>query len=237
MPDASTKISSALSPLPKRHAESHSDRVLVALQQAILDGSLPPGTSLIERELAEMLGFSKTPIREALKILQSSGLIEPSTRSWVVRRLDAATVHSLYAARVAVEPQALKLGVELLGKGPRPGARKALESAQALLGADDQVQLGLANRQFHRELYLACGNEWLIDFLDKLQTLNTFLATTGWRISPRFDAEAREHREILEAVEEGDAERSEKLIREHILGASKALLSSLEDHDLKAATA
>jgi DNA-binding GntR family transcriptional regulator len=224
----SPSASPGLEPLPRYQVESHGDRVLSALQQAILDGRLPEGAPLIERELAEMLGVSKTPVREALKRLQSSGLVEASYRSLTVRRLDASTAHSLYSARLAVEPQAVRMGVELVGAGPRPEARQALEVARSYLESGEPAQLGLANRRFHRELYLLCRNEWLIVFLDKLQSLNTFLATAGWRIDPTFDAEAREHLRILEAVESGDAAEAERLIRDHISAASKALLNSLD---------
>lgn len=219
----------ALDPLPTHQPSSRSDRVRDALQQAILDGRLPQGAPLVERELAEMLGVSKTPVREALKQLASSGLVEANSYQGVsVRRLDSDTAHSLYTARLAVEPEAVRLGVELRGAGEYPEARAALERARELLDAGQPAQLGLANRAFHRALYTLCGNEWLVSFLDKIQSLNTFLATAGWRIDPTFDAEAAEHLEILHAVEAGDATRAEALIREHILEASKALLHSLD---------
>ncbi|WP_353807656.1 GntR family transcriptional regulator [Agromyces sp. SYSU T00194] len=200
-----------------------------ALQQAILDGRLPQGAPLVEREIAEMLGVSKTPVREALKQLQSSGLVVATSYQGVaVRTLEAATAHELYAARLAVEPQAVRMGVERCGPGRQDAARRALGEARALLGGEHPAQLGLANRRFHREIYVLCHNEWLISFLDKLQLLNTFLATAGWRIEPTFGVEADEHQLLLDAVEAGDAERAESLVREHILEASRSLLRVLE---------
>ncbi len=208
---------------------SRGDRVRDALQQAILDGVLPQGAPLVERDIAEMLGVSKTPVREALKQLQSSGLVVASSYQRVsVRRLDEATVRAIDEARYAVEPQAVHLGVQLRGAGALPSARRALEAAAALLDGEQPAQLGLANRRFHRELYVLSGNEWLISFLDKLQVLATFIATAGWKVEPAFAGEAAEHTEILEAVEAGDADRARDLLQAHIHGASRALLSSLE---------
>jgi DNA-binding GntR family transcriptional regulator len=211
---------------------SRGDRVRDTLQQAILDGILPQGAPLVERDLAEMLGVSKTPVREALKQLQSSGLVVASSYQRVsVRRLDEATVRAVDEARYAVEPQAVQLGIEIHGVGEQPAARRALEAAQALLDGGHPAQLSIANRRFHRELYVLSGNEWLISFLDKLQVLATFIATAGWKVDPKFAGEAMEHSDILDAVEAGDAERATHLLQAHIRGASRALLSALEQSD------
>ena len=224
--DAST---GAFRTLVLQEPASRGDRVRDTLQQAILDGILPQGAPLVERDLAEMLGVSKTPVREALKQLQSSGLVVASSYQRVsVRRLDEATVRAVNEARYAVEPQAVQLGIEIHGAGEHPAARRALEAAQALLDGGHPAQLSLANRRFHRELFVLCGNEWLISFLDKLQVLATFIATAGWEVDPKFAGEAIEHSDILDAVEAADAERARTLLQSHIRGASRALLSSLE---------
>ncbi|GAA3921053.1 GntR family transcriptional regulator [Microbacterium invictum] len=228
MPNFLVDVAAPLDRLPSIRAESHGDRVQAALQQAILDGRLPQGAPLVERELAEQLGVSKTPVREALKRLESSGLVESSYRSVTVRRLDANIVRSLHDARLVVEPEAVRLGVLKVGAGERASARRALDIAHAAIGSGDTAMLGIANRGFHQELYRLCANEWLVEFLDKLQALSTFVATAGWRLDPTFDAEAEEHREILHAVERGDAEAAASLTRDHIGAASRALLDSLK---------
>jgi DNA-binding GntR family transcriptional regulator len=209
---------------------SRGDRVRDALQQAILDGRLPQGTPLVERELSAMLGVSKTPVREALKQLQSSGLVVANSyQGMSVRSLDAATVREIYAARSVVEPQAVRLAVERRGAAEHPVARRVLAEARELMVSGDTAQLGLTNRRFHRELYAASGNDLLIDFLDKIQILSTFLATAGWRVEATFDTEGEQHAAVLAAFESGDATRAEALMREHIAGASAALLRSLEE--------
>ncbi|SEE95139.1 GntR family transcriptional regulator [Ruania alba] len=228
--------SDALKTLIMQAPVSRGDRVRDALRQAILDGVLPQGAPLVERDLAEMLGVSKTPVREALKQLQSSGLVVANSYQRVsVRQLDEVTVRAVDDARLAVEPQAVHLGVERHGATPHTGARQALAEADGWLESDQPAQLGLANRHFHRELYVLCGNEWLINFLDKMEVLASFIATAGWRVEPRYTSEAVEHRTILDAVESGDGERARVLLREHISGASRALLRSLEQDAASAA--
>ena len=208
---------------------SRGDRVRDALERAILDGTFAPGMALVERDVADRLGVSKTPVREAFKQLLSSGLVVNNAYQGVsVRRLDAETVRHLQQARLSVEPQAVRLGVELHGVAAQPAARRALLEARSFLDGDNAAELGLANRRFHRELYILCGNEWLIGFLDQLQLLNTFVATTGWQIDPKYGAEADEHERILEAVESGDAARAEELVWAHISESAETLLRALD---------
>lgn len=211
---------------------SRGDRVREALLEAILDGRLPQGAPLVERELSAWLGVSKTPIREALKQLRSSGLVvATSYQGMSVRTLDAGTVRDVSGARAVVEPEAVRLAAAARGAGPAAGARRALDEASALLEAGQPAQLGLINRRFHRELYAECGNELLIDFLDKLQGLNAFIATAGWRASATYDSEWREHASLLEAYEAGDGALAARLLREHIERSAAGALRSLAAGD------
>ena len=220
-----------VTPLPSlQQPISRGDRVREAIQRAILDGTLEQGRPLIEREIAGMLGVSKTPVREALKQLHSSGLVEINVYQGVsVRRLDVTTVRELYEARAIVESHAVRLSVQRVGAAINKGARQALKDAESLLTSDQPALLGLANRRFHVELYRECENTLLLSFLDKLRVLAAFVATAGWRIQATFGDEAQEHAMILRAVEEGDAERAEQLTRTHIIRASKSLLWSLDE--------
>lgn len=220
-------------PVPQLSLEqpaSRSDQVRDVIQAAILDARLPQGTPLVERELSAMLGVSKTPIREALKQLQSSGLVVATAYQGMrVRVLDAAIVTDVTDARIAVEPEAIRLAVTARGAAAHEGARRALAESQALIRGDETAQLGLKNREFHRALYLECGNSLLIDFLDKLQALSTFIATAGWRAHATYAAEASEHAALLEHYENGDPESAAQLLREHITASAASLLKALDE--------
>ncbi|MGW0915142.1 GntR family transcriptional regulator [Streptomyces sp. NPDC002784] len=215
---------------PLRQPASRTDRVRDALRQAILDGALPPGRALVERELAEMYGVSKTPVREALKQLQSTGLVEINAYQGVsVRKPDDRLVRELYTARRAAEPEAVRLAAEQRGAAVYPAARRALDEAAVLIGSGETQGLGIANRRFHRELYTACDNSFLCGFLDQLQDLTAFVAGLGWRLRATFEEEAAEHAAILEAMEQGDADRAEQLTRSHIRKAQQTLSRTLGD--------
>lgn len=209
---------------------SRGDRVRDVIQAAILDARLPQGTPLVERELSAMLGVSKTPIREALKQLQSSGLVVASAYHGMrVRVLDAAIVTEVTDARATVEPQALRLAIARRGAAPHEPARRLLAETAALIERDEVTDLGLKNRELHRTLYLECHNDLLIGFLDKLQALSTFIATAGWRAHATQATEHAEHAELLRLYEAGEADATERLLEDHIRVASQSMLQSLGD--------
>ncbi len=108
-------------------------------------------------------------------------------------------------------------------------ARQSLERAQALIAEDDCdfAELGLANRNFHRELYAVGGNSFLCDFVDQLYDLTTLVATTGWRIMATFSKEAEEHQAILQAAEAGESDRAYDLLRAHIETSAEVVSSVL----------
>ncbi|SEE67752.1 GntR family transcriptional regulator [Ruania alba] len=208
---------------------SRGDRVRDVIQAAILDTRLPQGTPLVERELSAMLGVSKTPIREALKQLQSSGLVVSTAYQGMrVRVLDAAIVREVTDARLAVEPQALHLAIATRGASELDEARQLLRRTEALVTSENTAELSVTNRAFHRCLYAACGNDLLIDFLDKLQALSMFIATAGWHVRATYDQELAEHRQLLDAFERGDGESAATILRHHISTAAEGTLQALD---------
>ncbi len=204
----------ALPPLPR--STTTSDLVVDSIRDAILSGRLAPGETLVERRLAELLGVSKTPVREALIALAVSGLVTVTpNRGAVVRAVDVEDVRKAYEVRLLLEPWAV-------AKAVREGAaldeaRANLKEARKLLPGTDHVPLSLANRRFHRALYAGCGNEIVVRQLDTLQELAALGAVAMiWRQSPTWHAEYDEHAEILAAAEAGNADAAERLLRRHI---------------------
>lgn len=209
---------------------SRTDLVVQEIRRAILDGSLRPGEALSERELANRLGVSKTPVRDALRLLQTTGLVEISSfQQVVVRRIDKVLVAELYCARSILEPSAVGLAVSARGSGRLQEARDALEQSADANATGDLATLSLCNRRFHRSLYAACGNRFLIDELDRLQDLTAMSATLGWRRKSTSGTEADQHVAILDAFEGGDRRTAERLSRSHVQGAQRTLLSTLGD--------
>jgi DNA-binding GntR family transcriptional regulator len=192
--------------------------VLEAIKHAILAGELRPGQALVETDLAEVLGVSKTPVREALKTLAGAGLVIMNPyKGAAVRVVDDELARHVYDARLLLEPEALARAVTR-GHDWRP-AHAALTRADH---APDQAERSLANRDFHRQLYAGCGNPLLEKMLDDLRDQTALVSATAWRREPDhaqmpgWEHEAAEHRAMLRAAQDGEAERAAGLLRHHI---------------------
>jgi DNA-binding GntR family transcriptional regulator len=215
--------------------------VLDAIKRAILAGELRPGQSLVEAELAQRLGVSKTPVREALKTLAGAGLVTMSPyRGATVRAIDADTARAIYDMRLLLEPEAVRRAVLRAADhadamdptspahpahpahraGPAPGGPAGLAAARAALdradAAPDEAERSLANREFHRALYLECGNPLLVGVLDDLRDQTALLSAAAWQQEPSWRQEAGEHRAILAAAAAGDADCAARLVAAHI---------------------
>ena len=192
---------------------SRTEAVLDAVKHAILTGELSPGQALVETELAERLGVSKTPVREALKTLAGSGLVEMLPyKGAAVRQVDRELARAVYDMRLLLEPVAVgrttQAGITLTA------AHTALDAADT---ARDAAERSLANRAFHRVLYAGCGNPLLIQKLDELRDQTALVSSVAWSAQPAsWPVEAREHRDILAAAEAGDARLVRALTRGHI---------------------
>jgi DNA-binding GntR family transcriptional regulator len=231
-------------------APSRTEAVLDAIKHAILAGELRPGQGLVETELAQLLGVSKTPVREALKTLAGAGLVTMSPyRGATVRAIDPASAAAIYDLRLLLEPEAVRRAVQAsavqasavqasavqasavqaagvqAGGSPAPAGRPdegTWTAAQAALAASDaaadQAQRSLANREFHRALYLACGNSLLVKALDDLRDQTALVSVLSWEHGASWQQEAAEHQAILAAARSGAADEAAALLHAHIAG-------------------
>jgi DNA-binding GntR family transcriptional regulator len=205
-------------------APSRTEAVLDAIKHAILAGELRPGQSLVETELAQVLGVSKTPVREALKTLAGAGLVTMSPyRGATVRAIDPASAAAIYDLRLLLEPEAVRRAVQARAaqpgpSGPDTGPWAAAQDALAASDAAGQAQRSLANREFHRALYLACGNSLLVKTLDDLRDQTALVSALSWEQAPSWQQEAAEHRAVLAAARAGAAGEAAALLRAHIEG-------------------
>ena len=195
---------------------SRTEAVLDAVKHAILTGRLSPGQSLVETELAAQLGVSKTPVREALKTLAGAGLVTMSPyKGASVRTVDDALAHSVYDIRILLEPEAVRRSAAH-GEAARANwelAQAALDAADRAIGRADRQQ---ANREFHRALYVGCGNDLMVGFLDGLRDQTALVSTVVWTRNASWEQEAGEHLAILEAIKAGRADLAASLLEEHI---------------------
>jgi len=198
-----------------------------AIRDAIYAGRLAPGTRLVLRVLEVELGLSITPIREALQLLQTEGLVsqEPH-RGFRIATFDAKSVDETYWLRGVLEPLATRLATPRLGDGDLARLRELQRHLADALAAGDPRAMQDANRRFHMLIYGAAGQAKLVEHIELL-----------WRQSPfgslrivdkRPPQTLAEHDEILRGLEARDADAAERSMYAHIEHARVQLVEQLE---------
>lgn len=200
----------------------HKDAYTLILE-AIDTGVYRPGDRLVESELAERFGVSRTPIREALQRLETQSLLTRDGRSLIVASLDHNQLSELYVVRAELEG----LAARLAARHATPEEVRVLEEMvaedQALLG--DPAALSRANRRFHKQIHLASHNRYLVQQLDLVHRSMALMATTSLAAEGRGEVALAEHDAIVRAIGNGDENRAYEALKEHI---SKAFVTRLK---------
>ncbi|MFY0691984.1 MAG: GntR family transcriptional regulator [Paracoccaceae bacterium] len=181
---------------------------------AIDVGVYKPGDRLVESELAERFGVSRTPIREALQRLETQSMLTRDGRSLIVASLNHNQMAELYAVRAALEG----LAAELAAQHAAPEEIKVLfdmvEEDRALL--EKPSELAQANRRFHRQIHLASHNRYLVQQLDLVYRSMALLATTSLAAAGRGEVALEEHLNIVRAIEARDGAAASQALRDHL---------------------
>ncbi len=190
--------------------------------EAIDSGLYKPGDRLVESELAERFGVSRTPIREALQRMETQSLLVRDGRSLIVASLDHNQLAELYVVRGELEGLAARLAAKHATREEVRVLRDTLEADRALV--DDPQALSRANRRFHRQIHLASHNRFLVQQLDLVHRSMALLASTSLAVEGRSRGTLEEHEAIVGAIEAGDGEAADAALREHI---SRAFMTRL----------
>jgi DNA-binding GntR family transcriptional regulator len=193
------------------------DDVHEAILERIVAGELPPGTRLRQEALADELGVSRTPLREALVRLASEGLVEfmPNRGATVARR-DFSDMQQAWRARLVIEPGAARLAAE---QGDADAIERLRENIRRQRGVAEDVTTSFGlNREFHLTLVRASGNAHLAQFAELLwlTRIGVPIFARQARDREQILAWADEHEGITKAVAAGQAARAERLTRDHI---------------------
>lgn len=190
--------------------------------EAIDVGAYKPGDRLVESELAERFGVSRTPIREALQRLETQTLLIRDGRSLIVGALDHNQLSELYAVRAELEGLAARLAAQHAVPEEVRVLRKMIGEDRKLLG--DPASLALANRRFHKQIHLASHNRYLVQQLDLVHRTMALLATTSLAVEGRSQGALDEHDAIVTAIESGDGDAAYAALKKHISNAFETRL-------------
>lgn len=208
-------------------------QVLDGLRRAIIDGRLAPGARLIERELTEMMGVSRTVIREALRQLESEGLItNVPNKGPEVRELSPDEAKDLYTIRAVLEGLAARLFVQNAEARELKDLAEALELvADAYQGGNAQEVLESKNR-FYEVLFEGAGSETLSSMLGTLHARIWRWRALGLshprRSGSRSRASVKGLRAMLAAIRRRDADAAERLTREEAQSAAAEIMRLME---------
>jgi len=209
--------------LPMMQVRTKAEAVYQELSAHILDGRMEPGSTVNQEGLAASLGVSITPLREALRRLESDGLvILEAHRTLTVAPLSAAEVRELYAVRLQLDPYAAGLAARLAS----PEAVDRIEALAARKLETTARGRLKANREFHQAIYRSAGNTALAEILDRLWDRTDRYRLIVVRVESERRKVEREHREIAAAIRGRDPVQATDLMRSHV----ETTLKLVEEH-------
>jgi len=191
--------------------------------EAIEAGTYQPGDRLVESELAERLGVSRTPVREALQRLETQAMLTRDGRSLIVSSLDHNQLAELYAVRTELEGLAARLAARHATDEEVRVLRGMVDDDMALVGGDPRA-LARANKRFHRQIHLASHNRFLVQQLDLVHRSMALMANTTFAAEGRDVAGLAEHAAIVAAIEARDGDAACSALRTHISRAYETRL-------------
>lgn len=195
-----------------------------ALRRAILGRKLPPGRKLVVRVLAEELGLSPTPIKEALAALEREGLVQAIPhRGYFVSNPSPEDIREIYSLREVLEGLAARLAVENNGKTLPKQLEKILAQQRKAAQAGDLEAYGDLDLEFHKTLWEASRNKRLLAVAETIDGQIRLLINSSAVIPGRLPLSLAEHEAVLEAVSRYDAEAAEAAMRAHVQRAKEAL--------------
>ena len=196
--------------------------------EAIDVGVYKPGDRLVESDLADRFGVSRTPIREALQRLETQSLLTRDGRSLIVSSLDHSQMAELYIVRAELEGLAANLAAKHATSEEIKVLQDMVDSDRKLIS--DPSSLARSNRRFHKQIHLASHNRFLIKQLDLVHRSMALMATTSLAADGRGAVAVEEHQAIVTAIADGDSTEASEKLRDHI---SVAFITRLKQDSLK----
>ena len=194
--------------------------------EAIDVGIYKPGSRLVESELAERFGVSRTPIREALQRLETQSLLTRDGRSLIVGSLDHNQMAELYVVRTELEGLAARLAAQHASVEEVNVLKQMVDADR--MRVSNAAALARSNKRFHKQLHLASHNRFLVQQLDLVYRSMALLATTSLAVEGRGPVALDEHRAIVTAISDRDEALAYEAVKQHL---SQAFVTRLK-HDV-----
>jgi DNA-binding GntR family transcriptional regulator len=224
-----TKTPKSVLESPIQGQKTLREAVYERLKQAIVEGQIAPGEHLVETKLAERLGVSRIPVREALLRLEREQLVSASAKGLIVSSITRTNIQEVYAIRAALEALGCRLAAEKITPEEKAQLGDILRRSRDCITANDITGLTACDIEFHDVLIAASRNATLKKVLDQLRDSVRRLRAVSIALPGRPEQVLKDHTAIADAVCAGDGERAQSLVHAHILDAAQRLLESVTD--------
>lgn len=204
------------------------DKVFEQLRQAMLKGDLKPGDRLVERKLAAQLGVSRTPVREAIRMLELEGLVAHHPRAGcVVAQVSDTDVLDIYRIRAVLEGLAARMAAEKINTEQLQQLVNMVEKIEELAKNKDYEQLERVHQEFNDLVYRTADSARLYGMITTLVDHITRFTRVGYCHPGRIEEATREHRQLVEAIKMRDGALAERVAREHIDNSRRAYFNEM----------
>ena len=207
------------------YAKSLEQSVFLKLEEEILNGYLKKGDTLTENSLSARLGVSRTPIRAALHHLAEEGLVKIETnRGVTVVGVSESDLIDIYTIRMRLEGLASRQAAASISQKDLEELRESVELSEFYIRKRDAEHLKELDTRFHEIIYRASANPRLEKILSELHRNIRVYRKLSLSVSDRLERSVEEHREILSAIESGNADEADRLMTDHIRQAMESVL-------------
>lgn len=217
----------------KEHKPLRSE-VYISLKNAILNNQFKPGVRLVEKELANQMGISRTPVREALRQLELEGLVTHVLRKGVsVVGVSINDALEIYTIRAVLEGLAARLAAKNISEKDLAELEEILSKMTEYIEKDNINKLITIHSNFHNFIAKAGKNARLYNMIISLRDYVKKYAKISYSIPGRMQGVWEEHREIVDAIAKGDDDRAALAAKNHIVQAKQAFLSATSNKEVK----
>jgi len=221
----------SLPELPALVHQTMQESAVDHLRRLILTRQLEPGQRLVQSELAEQLGISRTPVREALHKLAAEGLVVFSSyKGAAVADFSAAELEEIFTVRAALESHATYLAAQRISEAEIERLRTRLEQMEAAFRNQDFLQLLQVHQEFHAGIYAAAGQQRLYDLAIQYFELGNVYQRMALSLGRGAKDPVGEHLEIVKALERKESEQARQLVRAHVELTISELLEIFQEN-------
>lgn len=208
------------------------DVVFNTLREAILKGELKPGERLMELQLAAKLGVSRTPIREAIRMLEQEGLAVTVPRKGAeVAKMTEKDMEDVLVIRATLDQLAVELACDAITEEQLKQLQNAGKNFENSLQTGNLKKIAQADVEFHEVIYQATGNIKLVTMLNNLREQMYRYRVEYLKDDSKYQELIREHHAIMEGIRAKDKKRASEMMKDHVLNQAVAIKNMIREQD------